>query len=351
MWKTRGHDDAVNLLKSSLAQDRISHAYLISGPEHVGKATLARDLAMALNCTAWQGEPQSSLFAGVEATPAAEPGPCYECAACRKALAGAYPDLQVFEQWTTERGSLTDQIRAIQYGSDLLPFEGRRKVYVLLDAHDLTAAAQNTLLKTLEEPAPTVCLVLTAMTPRALLPTVISRCQQIQLRAPSSHAIAEALIELKGTELEHARELAALAAGRMGWALDAVEDQTLLDVRREALEALAKSLSSGTVQRFRLAEVLAASPSDAVDGVLELWLSWLRDALLVAEGCPDRVVNRDQLEAIQMVATRVESREIRGAIRAAQAARRQVAGTINSRMALEVLMLRLPRLDRVDSAA
>jgi len=350
VWKTRGHDAAVELLKSSLAQDRVSHAYLISGPERIGKATLARELAMALNCTTWQGEPQTSLFGDVS-EPSGEPGPCYDCGACRKAMAAAHPDLLVFEEWTTERGAMTDQVRAIQYGSGLLPFEGRRKVYVLLNAQDMTVAAQNTLLKTLEEPAPTVCLILTAVTPRALLPTVVSRCQHIQLRAPSTETIAQALIDLKEIEPARAHELAALAQGRIGWALEAADDESLLDSRRDGLEALAQALRGGTVQRFRLAEMLAAAGAEEIDDVLELWLSWLRDVLLIVEGCGDRIANRDQGEALEAAAAKLDAHQVRGAIRAVQTARWQVAGAINTRMALEVLLLRLPRLERVDSAA
>ena len=321
----------------------MSHAYLITGPERTGKATLARELAMALNCTAWQGEPQPTLFGGTE-VPGAEPGPCYQCASCLKALAGSHPDIVAIDQWTTERGSMTDQVRAIQYGAGLLPFEGHRKVYLLLNAEDMTGAAQNTLLKTLEEPAPTVCLILTAATARALLPTVVSRCQHLQLRAPSAQAITAALVELRDVDPERAKALAALASGRIGWALSAAEDPELLEQRQAAMAALVEALHGATVQRFRLAETLAAGDSQALDDLLELWLSWFRDLLLVGEGLPDRVVNRDQLDALAATASHLQGRAVQHAIRALQAARSQVAGAINTRMALEVLLLRLPSL-------
>jgi DNA polymerase-3 subunit delta' len=344
VWRTRGHDSAVELLKASLAQDRVSHAYLITGPERTGKSTLAKELAMALNCSAWQGEPRGSLFGDVEPAAPGEPGPCYQCAACLKALAGSHPDVQVVEEWTTERGLMTDQVRSIRYGAGLLPFEGRRKVYVLLHTEDMTAAAQNTLLKTLEEPAPTVCLILTAATPRGLLPTVVSRCQHIQLRAPSGEDVVQALIELKEVEPGEARRLADLASGRIGWALAAVDEPALLELRQAAMDQLAQALRSGTVQRFRLAEALAAGDPETLDDVLELWLGWLRDLLLMVEGCGNRIVNRDQAEALGQAAGLVSSRDVQAAIRAVQAARAQVAGAINTRMALEVLMLRLPVL-------
>lgn len=335
----------------SLAQGRISHAYLIVGPDHVGKATLARELAMALNCTAWQGEAAPSLFAGVEPAATAQPGPCYECPPCLKALAGSHPDVLIVEQWSTDRGGITDQVRSIQYASGLMPFEGRWKAYVLLNAEDLTVPAQNALLKTLEEPAATVCLILTAATPRALLPTVVSRCQQLQLRPPSAEAIAAALIELRQLPPGQAEELAGLAAGRIGWALQAAEDPSLLETRQAAVQQIATVLSSGVTQRFRVAEDLAAGQPQSIDDALELWLSWLRDLLLLSEGLESRVVNQDQIEALRAVASELESRQIQAAVRAVQEARSHVAGSVNTRLALEVLMLRLPSIgDHVRSA-
>ena len=136
--------------------------------------------------------------------------------------------------------------------------------------------------------------------------------------------------------------LAALSAGRIGWAMDVAEDPSLLEQRQAALDAVSQALSAGTVQRFRLAEALAARDPQTVDDVLELWLSWLRDALLVIEDCAEHIVNRDQEPHIRAAAAALNSLDLQRAIRAVQAARAQVAGAINTRMALEVLMLHLP---------
>jgi len=351
MWQTRGHDGVVDLLKTGLAQGRTSHAYLFTGPEHTGKSTLARELAMALNCATWQGEPEGSMFAAMEpAQGDVEPGPCYDCGPCRKALAGTHPDLQIFEDWSTESSSVIQKVRGIQYAAGLHPYEGRWKVYLLVDAGELTLPAQNALLKTLEEPASTVCLILTAASPQALLPTVVSRCQHLPLRAPSNEAISGALQELRAVPPEEAEPLAGLAAGRIGWALQAAADPTLLDGRRSAIDQLGSILSSGTGDRFRAAEGLAALALDELDGVLELWLSWFRDSLLLAEGLEPRVINRDNLEALRTAG--LNSSEARDAIVAVQRARSHVNSSVNTRMALEVLLMRLPRVgQRVGSAA
>jgi DNA polymerase-3 subunit delta' len=215
---------------------------------------------------------------------------------------------------------------------------------VLLNAQDLTLAAQNALLKTLEEPAPTVCLILAAATPQALLPTVVSRCQQLQLRAPSTEAIALALEELKEMAPAEAHNLAALAAGRIGWAMQAAEDPTLLLARQQALDHLRRVLGAGTADRFRAAEALAAQAPQALDDTLQLWLAWLRDVLLMVEGQGQRVVNKDQQEGLEQAASALDSREVQRAIRSVQTARWQADSNVNTRMALEVLMLRLPTL-------
>ncbi len=347
MWRTKGHDEAVGLLQSSLAGGNTSHAYLLTGPARIGKATLARELAMALNCTTWQGEPQPTLFGALEPAPAGPPGPCYECPSCTKILAGAHPDVSIVEEWVAARSSIIDQIRAIQYAAGLLPYEGRWKVYVLLNADQLTLPAQNALLKTLEEPAPTVRIILSAPTTQSLLPTVVSRCQQLPLRTPSRADIASALRELKDLEPERAQFLAGLAGGRIGWALQAAGDETLLDARVAGFARLADLLAGDLVVRFKAAEELAARATSDIDSVretLRLWLTWLRDLLLLVEGCPDLVVNADQLTTLQTAAGRLGSREVQAAVRALQQASGQVDGSTNSRLALEVLMLRLPSL-------
>ncbi|MDE3074525.1 MAG: hypothetical protein KGJ86_03770 [Chloroflexota bacterium] len=347
MWRTRGHEGALERLKRALAGGSTTHAYLLTGPARVGKATLARELAMALNCTAWQGEARPSLFDAVGEISAGEPAPCYQCPSCLKVLAGAHPDVMIVEQWVAARTPIIDQVRAIQYASGLLPYEGRWKVYVLLNAEDLTLPAQNALLKTLEEPAETVRLILTAPSAQSLLPTVVSRCQQIALRPVGRNDIAAALRELREVEEERSRFLATVANGRLGWALEAAGDDALLQAREAAFGQLRRALYGDTAERFRIAEELAAqaaSRPEATIDVLQLWLGWLRDLLLLLEGCGDLIGGVDQSEALTAAAEELDSRAAQSCIQALQRAIAQTQSSTNTRLALEVLMLRLPSL-------
>ncbi len=149
MWQIVGQSRALSLLQRSLEQGSMAHAYLLVGSPHVGKMTLALNLAQALNC---QG---------------AEP-PCGQCDACQKIALGKHADVQVIGLNTagnsTEAGPTTeigiDQIREMQHSSSLPPFEGRYKVFIIDRAELMSTEAANCLLKTLEEPASGVIFIL-----------------------------------------------------------------------------------------------------------------------------------------------------------------------------------------------
>ncbi|TET38214.1 MAG: AAA family ATPase, partial [Dehalococcoidia bacterium] len=161
MWQVIGHEKAVALLERSMKGGKLSHAYLFVGPPHVGKMTLAMNLAQALNC---RGEER----------------PCGECPQCRRIARGVHADVQVIGlEGRMEIG--IDQIREMQHAASLKPFEGRNRVFIIDGADHLSHEAANCLLKTLEEPPPNDQLILLAANERLLLPTVLSRCQKLEL--------------------------------------------------------------------------------------------------------------------------------------------------------------------------
>ncbi|MCL4532432.1 MAG: DNA polymerase III subunit delta', partial [Actinobacteria bacterium] len=203
MWRTIGHDRAVRLLQKSIDAERVSHAYLFSGPRGIGKATLAREFARALNCLQFQA------------------GPCGECRSCRRIENGTHPDVRVINLEEGSKNISIETVRDLQEGVALRPFEGRVKVYIIEEAERLSEAASNSLLKTLEEPPPSVVLLLTVLDATMLLPTIVSRCQQVDLRPVPDRVVEETIRARTATDPEHARLIAMLAGGRLGWALNA----------------------------------------------------------------------------------------------------------------------------------
>ncbi|MEA3345701.1 MAG: DNA polymerase III subunit delta' [Chloroflexota bacterium] len=326
MWSLIGHSWAVDFLRQSLANGQLAHAYLLLGPPQIGKRTLALELAKALNCLAEEEE-----------------RPCGRCPACRKIAHSTHPDVRVLEP---EDGSLKiDQIRQLQRELALTPHEGRYRVAILTDFDQATTEASNCLLKTLEEPPPQVVLCLTAPDTSALLPTIVSRCQLLRLRPLSLETVESALVEHWGVDQKRAALLAHLSGGRLGWAVEAHQQPSILERRTEWLDSLVKLLNEMRVPRFAYAEEASQSPELVAD-ILEIWLSWWRDLLLAHEDNYAEVTNLNRSEEITEYAAQYSLDQIRGALEAVRASQKWLESNANLRLTLEVLLLSFPHPQR-----
>ncbi len=328
-WNIVGHEHAINTLRRALAAQRVRHAYLFTGPEHIGKTLLARRFAQTLLCT---GGPDANV---------APQNPCNACLSCRKVMHSNHPDVHYISRSPDRQFILIEQVRALQGDAARKTLEGRRNIFIIQGMHEMNVQASNCLLKTLEEPEPDVVLLLTAPDPGLLLPTILSRVQQIPMNLLTTTQIKTALEQRWQVEPEEAALTAALAAGRMGWAVQAVEDEDMLAERQVQLETLTKLPAAGRVQRFEFAQRLSAD-SDKVRGILELWLLWWRDMVLASNNCLDLIVNVDMQELIKKQAARIGAFESQRMVRAILGTMEALEQNVNTRMALEVLMLDLP---------
>lgn len=316
MWTTIGHDWAVGLMSQALQQGRLAHTYLLAGPEHIGKTHLALEIAAALNCTA----PDS---------------PCHACDSCEKTSRGRHPDLILVEP---EKDRIRiDQIRALPYELALSPVQGRWRICVLIGFHKATVEAANALLKTLEEPPSRAVILLTATDASLLLPTIVSRCQVINLRPVGPKVVEQALASRGVADREQARLLARLSAGRVGWALNAAHDPQVVKQRQGWIEELLRLLPASQAKRLQRAEELARSP--ALAEMLRTWESLWRDVMLSASGRPELCTNLDYQDSLLALATELGVREAARLARDITRTLRQLDQNVNARLALEVLLL------------
>ena len=335
MWQVIGQSRAVSLLQRSLEREALAHAYLFVGPPHVGKMTLALNLAQALNCEA------------------AEP-PCGMCDSCQKIASVKHADVQVIGLTSngdsaeakprTEIG--IDQIREMQHSSSLPPFEGKYKVFIIDRAELLSIEAANCLLKTLEEPVGKVIFILLAINEGLLPATVVSRCQRLELPPIAASEVEAALNSRWGIEPGKARLLAKLCHGCQGWAISAALDDSLLQQRAERLNRLLDIINADYEERFTYAAELATQFGQSrgvVQGILDLWVDWWRDLLLVKAGCSDAATNVDQLATLLEMVRGYTLAQIKAVINSIQSAGEQLKQNANPRLVLEVLMLSIPR--------
>ncbi|HEY7140463.1 MAG TPA: DNA polymerase III subunit delta' [Methylomirabilota bacterium] len=315
-----GQSGAIALLRRAIAQDRVAHAYAFVGPSGVGRRLTAVAFAQAALCPA-EG--------------------CGACAVCRRVAAGQHPDCQVVVPTPPRENPKgapmirIEQVRELERAAALAPLEAGRKVFVLDDAERMTLPTAQALLKTLEEPPPRTYLVLIIANPRALPPTLISRCQRVRFR-PLGEADAARFLESRGVTPAASALLARLAQGRPGLALGA--DLDALRARREAALALATAPSA------RLGAALDASPTDraTVATYLELYWAWYRDALcLAAGGSATLLVNADQEEALRALAARVSAPALAAALARVKTAWVALESNVNPRLALETALLGL----------
>ncbi|MCC7355837.1 MAG: DNA polymerase III subunit delta' [Anaerolineae bacterium] len=324
-WPVVGHEWAVALLARSAATEQVRHAYLFTGPAQVGKTTLARAFAQTLNCQA-----------------SSEKRPCGLCDSCQRMARDAHPDARLIEpQGKSGRELLIDQVRGIIHEAALSPLLGRRKVFIVREVDRGNAPAMNALLKTLEEPPPSVVLLLTSSYPERLLPTIVSRCQVLSLRPVAVHQIEE-MLRAHGAAEERAQLLARLANGRPGWALTALTDESVWQSRQEWLDNLNHLLGQGRNERLAYAERMAARAQEAPE-MLALWASWWRDLLLWQQGCPEVVTHIDRRETLASQASRLSPDQVRRFLMALGSASRYLEQNVNPRLVCESLLLHLPR--------
>jgi len=329
MWQVAGQDKILSLLDYSLKTNTIAHAYLLAGPRHVGKGTLAVNLAQALNCD------------GPEL-------PCGQCRSCQRILEGKHADVTpIGLDSRTEIG--IDDIRGLQRLANLPPYEGKCKVFIIDDAEYLSTEAANSLLKILEEPPPRVVWLLLAAEEEHLLPTIISRCQRLELKPVPSERIQEVLVNSYKVDANKAKLLTQLCHGRLGWALSALANDKILEQRAQRIDKLVSLLtptSRSLEQRFAYAQELASQFSQdrrAGAEIMEIWLDWWRDLMLIKGGCQEAIINVDYETTLEEQARGLSLSEIKEFLANLGLLQEVISKNVNPRLAWEWLMLNLPR--------
>jgi DNA polymerase-3 subunit delta' len=333
-WDMLGHEWAVELLKEHIVQDKVRHAYLLVGSPGIGRRTLGLRFAQALNCLR---SPDKGEF-------------CGSCRICDQIARMQHADLAIVQSEQTGESLKVEQIRELQHSLALAAYEANYRVAMILRFEEATISAMNALLKTLEEPAPRVVLILTADSAESLLPTIVSRCEVLRLRPLPVSQISHGLTNRWQVPEEQSRVLAHVSAGRPGYALSLFNEPERLEKRKICLDDHWMLLSANRVTRFSYAEKCAndakksAQDRDWLNETLRIWLSLWRDVLLQTLGTSNDLVNLDRKDEIDTLASRYGTQQAYQMVTAINRSLDLIGRNSNIRLTLEVLMLDIPFL-------
>ncbi len=330
-WNLIGHEWAADILKKHIQKGNVSHAYLICGPDGIGRRSLALRFAQALTCP--------------EAKETGEP--CQLCPTCQRIARMQHPDLFIVTVSENRKEILIEQVRSLQHDLSLAPYEAPYRIGLLLDFQNASASAQNAMLKTLEEPTARTILLVTASRPEDLLPTIASRCEVILLRSAGLEEVADSLEKEAGVTREEAEKIARLSGGRYGLALAMQKDLGIVERNNLLIDGLLRLMSAPLRDRFAYAEELTsrkAAPRENLHDAIRVWISIWRDVLLINGGARTPIIHADYQAALHQLASVISSTEIHAQISRLEEALDQLDKNANTRLLAEILVMDLPQL-------
>jgi len=323
-----GQDQAKHILSRALSGNRLSQAYLLYGPESIGKKLLAVEFAKALNCL----------------SPAVGEA-CHTCESCRKIGARIHPDFFFIEPVKStptarEAAIKIDEIRILQQKLGFHPYEGRVKVAVIDQVEKMNLQACNAFLKTLEEPPSATVLMLLTSNIHKLLPTLISRCQGIRCNALSPEEIREILTRQSGEEL--APSEIDLRVGRSGGQVERAlsEEATQTSSYRPEMIQLIDQVSFQRMDLlFQWSKTIAKS-KEPLNPILDEMAGLLRDLMILRSGASNMyLINADLKSRLE---TAARNKSLPTLLKMADAVfRTQIAlsGNANAQLALETMLI------------
>jgi DNA polymerase-3 subunit delta' len=324
-----GHEKQVSILQSAMARNRTPHAYLFCGMKGVGKKTTALVVAKAMNC-------QKGRFDA-----------CDTCPSCLKIDHRNHPDVIRIEP----EGQFIriQEIRDLQDQMKFRPFEGGKRVFILVDADQMNGPAAHALLKTLEEPTRNNFLILISSRPHQLPMTILSRCQHLRFNPLNRETVFQYLQERLSIAPEPARMLAYSSGGSIGRALEMI-DEDYLSLRNQMMDRLSDEQMKNPLQLLSFVSDFGQDRKGILER-LDIMRTCFRDALVYKETTTiDPLFNQDRIPMIRSFADKLSGTDLLRNIIAVDRACRAIDQNANKSLTLEAMMFKLTLNERVGRA-
>ena len=337
-WSVLGHEWAIDLMKGDIGKQKLKHAYLITGPEGIGKLTLALRFAQAVNCQ----------------QPGPDLDPCMKCPSCMRINSLQHPDLHIVKPENDATALKVDQVRVLQRMLALSPAMSDYRIAIIQDFQSANQSAQNAFLKTLEEPASSAIIILIAPDPESLLPTIVSRCEQLRLKPVLQKDLKAWISRETSIPDEKLETIVRISAGRPGFAMQLVQENDVWERRNYHIEELQNLLAMEVLERFKYIHGLAGNRlvqlRDELQHRFEVWVSIFRDALITSMDSGEQITNTDKKDFISYLARECSSSNIMKALERTREISQMISRNANPRLAAETLMIELPFLKTIPNS-
>lgn len=336
-----GHEQIISHLKSAIALDKVSHAYIFNGPEKSGKRMLAEAFAMALQCENVQDMLQKQAYRENPAYLETAIEPCMQCRSCRQALGKNQPDILYLTHEKPNTISVDDVRRQINQDISVKPYSSKYKVYIVDEAEKMNVQAQNALLKTIEEPPAYAVILLLTANADAFLPTIRSRCVALELKAVEDRKVREFLMRNCQVPDYKADICVAFAQGNVGRAMMLAASERFNELKDFTVQLLRRL--GGIPDYDLLQEIKPLNDfKEDIQDFFDLLLLWYRDVLLYkASGQEERLVFREQSYEVKQQADKSSYPGVQKILEAIETAGKRIRANVNFELTLELLLLKI----------
>lgn len=316
-----GHEQIKEHFLNAAATGKVSHAYILSGEEGMGKKTLADVFAMTLLCEEGGKEP------------------CMQCHACKQVLSGNHPDL-IYVTHEKPASMGVDDIRE-QINDTIMvrPYSSQYKIYIVDEAEKMTVQAQNALLKTIEEPPAYAVIMLLTTNPDAFLPTILSRCVQLKLKPLKDSVVKEYLEEKLHVKDIQAEIYSAFARGNLGKAIHLAQSEDFKMMYEEILTLLKEIKEMDISQLLDVIRKLKDNNTD-IKECLNFMQMWYRDILMYKTTKDlNLLIFKDEFSAVKKAASLSSYEGLERILEAIDKARVRLDANVNMELVMELLLL------------
>ena len=316
-----GHGQIIEHLQNAIRLDKVSHAYIFNGPDKSGKMMLAEAFAAGLQCE----------------KKGAEGG--MECHSCRQAASHNQPDIIYVTHEKPNTVSVDDIRRKVNQDIAVKPYSSRYKIYIIDEAEKMNQQAQNALLKTIEEPPAYAVILLLTTNADLFLPTILSRCIQLNLKPAASAVIKEHLMKKYQVPDYQADVCVAFAQGNVGKAIQLAASEDFNALKASVL-ALVKRIKEIEVYELAAAVKQVGEHKLQMNDYFDLLMVWYRDVLLFkAANDVNTLIFRDEVYEIKRQAEKISYNGIETILKALQKAKIRLDANVSFDLVIELLLL------------